>query len=460
MKKVTYFLVLFVIVSLAFIAGSGYGQRRTSIVGAGDNHKVLYYVDPMHPSYRSDKPGKAPDCGMDLEPVYANAQSLARNSEERDSKVAGNVQISAAKQQLYGVRVTAVDRAAGIETLRFVGRVMADEARVYKLSAGVEGFIQDVAASATGDRVSKNQVLGTFSAPGATMTLQTFLLNLGAEDRFKKSATQGSVEAQNLPATANNLQQRIAQLQDLGMSPTQIEEIRSTRQMPESIKIVSPVNGFVVARNVWLRQKFERGAEWFRIANLDRVWILADVHENETQYLRPGMRVLVTLPQQRRTVNARVSDALPSFDESSRTFKVRLEADNPDYVLRPDMVVDVEASLRFPRAIMIPGDALIDDGIHHTVFVEEEPGSFAPRTIETGRRFDHQVEVVAGLEAGERIVVSGAFLLNSEMRLRHSDDWASATQSQAKQSETTARPLRLSPSNELPTRPLYGGGRD
>ncbi len=145
-------------------------------------------------------------------------------------------------------------------------------------------------------------MLATFSSPMATMTIQTFLLNMGAEDRFKKSAAEGSVEGQSMAATNANLQQRFQQLQNLGMSSLQMEEIRRTRQFPETIKIVSPADGFVVARNVSPGQKFERDTEWYRIADLRRVWILADVFENEAQYLHPGTHVRVSLPDQGKTL--------------------------------------------------------------------------------------------------------------------------------------------------------------
>src|SRR5437868_9328736 len=125
MKKVTYFLVLFVIVSLAFIAGSRYGQRRTSIVGAGDNHKVLYYVDPMHPAYRSDKPGKAPDCGMDLVPVYAD--TVGKSLVASDDGPTGSLRIDPATQKIYGIQLASVESDSGTRTIRVFGKVAADE---------------------------------------------------------------------------------------------------------------------------------------------------------------------------------------------------------------------------------------------------------------------------------------------------------------------------------------------
>jgi membrane fusion protein, copper/silver efflux system len=419
MKKTIYFILLCLVLGAAFLAGSRYGHREASVAITPHLRKILYYVDPMHPAYKSDKPGVAPDCGMQLEPVYADARPIAAEPVDGPSSLLpGMTEISPVKQQLYGVRVSSIEKSRSTYKLRLFGRVAPDEARVYRLNAGIEGFIQDISEVTTGSKVKKNQTLATFSAPSATMTIQTFILNLGAEDRFKKSATEGSAEAQSLPATAANLQQRVQQLQNLGMSILQMDEIKRTRQVPDSIKIVSPTDGFVLARNVSPGQKFERGAEWFRIANLDRVWILADVHENDAQYLRPGSRATVSLPHQGRTFTARVSAALPQFDGASRTLKVRLQVDNPGYILRPDMFVDVELPVVRPPALVVPAEAVFDSGLSRTVFVEREVGVFEPRPVETGWRSDDGVEIVSGLRPGERIAVSGNFLIGSESRLK------------------------------------------
>ena len=252
-----------------------------------------------------------------------------------------------------------------------------------------------------------------------------------------------------------------------------MEEIKRTRQFPESIKIVAPVDGFVLARNVSPGQKFERDTEWYRIADLRRVWILADVFENDAQYLHPGTHVRVSLPDQRKTLMGRVSDVLPQFDAATRTLKVRLEVDNPGYVLRPDMFVDVELPVAFSRAVVVPAGAVLDSGLKKTVFVERGEGLFAPRLVETGRRFDDRVEIVKGLQPGERIVVSGNFLINSESRLKEAAAmYAPATgpEQPTRNAKTAAgeqptrypahrdRPIRPSPASGTPLKPPTSGG--
>jgi membrane fusion protein, copper/silver efflux system len=417
MKKPAYFILLFSLLAGTFLAGTRFNQR--SFAQHSHARKVLYYVDPMHTSYRSSQPGIAPDCGMKLVAVYADEApqpSTAPNGSV--SAPAGAVAISAQQQQLFGVRVSEVEKSSGAHTLRLFGRVVPDEARVYKLSAGIDGFIQEVFAPTTGSQVKKDQLLATLSAPNATSAIQTYILNSDTQQRLSKLAAESSVEGQSLPAANWNVQQRVQQLQNVGMSLLQIEEIRRTHQIPDRIKIVAPADGFVLARNVSPGQKFERGAEWYRIADLRRVWILADISEMDAQYVRPGMRAQVSLPNQGRSFAGRVADVLPQFDASTRTLKVRIEADNPSFVLRPDMFVDIEFPVQLPAAMTVPTDSIIDSGLKKTVFVEKGQGFFEPRTIETGWRLADKVEVVKGLSPGERIVVSGTFLVDSETRLK------------------------------------------
>lgn len=421
MKRILYILLLCFQAVGIFFAGSWYSQHKTSASTSAGILKPLYYVDPMHPAYKSDRPGIAPDCGMQLEPVFADGPFVAANARVPSTLPEGSVHIDPAKQQLFGVQVVQVEESSGSYKLRLFGRVTPDETTIYKLNAGIEGYIHDVSAATTGSLVRKDQVLATFSSPMAAMTIQTYILNLGAEERFKKSSAEGSVEGQSLAAANANIQQRTQQLQNLGMSQLQMEEIRRTRQFPDSIKIVAPVEGFVLARNVSPGQKFERDTEWYRIASLRRVWILADVFENDAQYLPAGINVRVSLPNQGKTLVGRVSDVLPQFDASTRTLKVRLEMDNPGYILRPDMFVDIELPVAFSRALVVPASAVLDSGLQKTVFVERGAGLFSPRKVEIGHRFDDRVEIVKGLLPGERIVVSGNFLINSETRLKDAE---------------------------------------
>jgi YHS domain-containing protein len=162
----------------------------------------------------------------------------------------------------------------------------------------------------------------------------------------------------------------------------------------------------------------EKGAEFYRIADLSRIWILADVFGEEAQYLRPGTLAMISLPNQGETLRARVSNVLPQFDPTTRTMKLRLEMENPGFVLRPGMFVDVELPVPVPAGLSIPTEALLDSGLKKRVFIDRGNGYFVPREVETGWRFGDRVQIVSGLSTDDRIAVSGTFLLDSESRLK------------------------------------------
>lgn len=330
------------------------------------------------------------------------------------SAVPGTVRVSPEKQQVMGVRIGTVERAAETHTLRILGRVAADETRVYQINAAVDGWIRQSYRNSTGTLVRQDEVLATYYSPEFLSAQQAYIFALGSLDRFEASEKETPGQGQ---LTKGNIQQYVDTLRNLGMGETQLEEIARTRKRSQNIEIRSPAPGFVIARNISLGQKFTRGTELFRIADLRRVWILADLFENEARYLKPGQVVRITIPHQSKVMQARVSDVLPQFDSATRTLKVRLEADNPGYVLRPDMFVDVELPVTFPPAVAVPAEAVLDSGLRKTVFVDLGNGFFEPREVETGWRFANRVEIVKGLEPGERIVVSGNFLIDSESRM-------------------------------------------
>lgn len=205
---------------------------------------------------------------------------------------------------------------------------------------------------------------------------------------------------------------------DLGMSDAQIKELNRTREWTSRIEIRSPATGHVISRDIYQGLRFDRGAEFFRIADLTRVWVIADVFEREALHIKPGDRAIVTVPRQAASWEAKVSEVLPIFDPDTRTFKVRLETDNPDFVLKPDMFVDVEFIVNTASAISVPVDAVINSGMRKTVFVDLGNGFFEPREVKAGPHSGGKVQVTEGLMPGEKIVLSGAFLLDSEAQMK------------------------------------------
>ena len=208
------------------------------------------------------------------------------------------------------------------------------------------------------------------------------------------------------------------ELMDLGVINSQLARLAETGVYLTYIELRSPVDGLVLSRNVTTRQRISRGAECFRVADLSGVWVETDIYDIEAEYIQPGMEAMVSMPNMQQSLPAKVSEVLPRYDAVGRSLKVRLEMDNPNYMFRPDMFVDVEFLLDLPQSITVPSGAVIDSGKRKTVYVVTGEGVFEPREVVTGWRFNSRVEIVKGLRLGERIVISGNFLIDSESRMK------------------------------------------
>jgi RND family efflux transporter MFP subunit len=399
----------------SFIAGTWYQKLHLTQNKDRNSRTILYYVDPMHPSYKSDKPGIAPDCGMRLEPVYAEGGTIPGTADDPVNLPPGTVRINTDRQQLIGVKVGTVEKKSVSQTIRITGRVAVDETRVYRTNSTNDGWIQDVFPVTVGSFVAKDQPLASFYSPEFLSAEQAYFYALNALDRFTKQDPPN--EAQ-IKLTKANIQQYRDALKNLGMGDPQLDELAITREFVKKILISAPVTGFVLARNVTPGERYERGKELFRFADMSHVWVLADVFENEAQFLQPGVIARVILPHQNKIFSAEVSSTLPQFDPASRTLKVRLEAANPGFALKPDMFVDVELPISFPPTITVPVDSVVDTGLRKVVFVEKGDGYFEPRRVETGWRRGGLVEITRGLMNKERIVVSGTFMVDSESRMQ------------------------------------------
>ncbi len=405
---------------LAFVAG--YLAHRPAAVTDGNSggRRILYYVDPMHPAYRSDKPGIAPDCGMQLTPVYADGGAAAGGDAGLPS---GAIRISPEQQQLIGVKSLVVEKSPVTHQVRVLGRVVPDEGRIYRINSSLAGFVKEVSPVTTGSFVKRDQYLASIYSPDLYAVINSYIFSLNSIDR------QNRMTPENIKLLRQDLNIRANwnSLINIGMSETQLEEVMRTRFNKEAIDIRATEAGYLLVRNISLGERFERGVEFYRIADLSRVWILADIFENEASYFTPGVRCTARLPHRNLSFAARVANVLPLYDPVTRTLKVRLETENSGMVLRPEMFVDLELPVNLPAMVTIPREALLDTGLKQTVFMDRGNGIFEPRAVEAGRHFDDRVEIVKGLLPGEKIVVSGNFLLDSESRLKNSSAGISGT---------------------------------
>jgi len=402
-----YRKLAFLVLSLIVSFGLGRWYDSSGVQARSDHSKPLYYQCPMHPSTRSDKPGIAADCGMQLVPVYAE------NSEPANLKH-GAVHVSPEKQQLIGVRFGAAEISTGDLGFRSVGQVVPDETHLYRLTARVEGTIRDIFSNSTGSFVHKGDPLVCVYSRDFQVGQQAYIFALNQIDRFRRGDDPDALDRLELA-----LSEARSNLKALGMNGGDIEAIGRSKKILPAVKLVAPADGFIVARNVYADQRFDKGAELYRIVDLHHVWIMADLFDQEIAAVEPGSRVRATLRLSNGLqMTARVSNVLPRFDPETRITKIRLEADNPGASLKPDMFVDVDFSVARPASLSVPRDAVIDSGVSRTVFVDRGNGYFEPRRVETGWHSDGRVQIISGLKAGERIVVSGNFLIDSESRMQ------------------------------------------
>ncbi len=415
--KTAKFIVAVLLVVAGFAGGLGYGRwyAKTPPVQA-NTRRILYYVDPMHPAYKSDKPGIAPDCGMNLEPVYSDDPGGHQNAQANAAIAmpAGAIQIAEDKQQMIGVQYGTVEYTSSGETFRAVGKVATDETRVVRVHSKLDGWIERVQVDFMGALVRKGDPLLTLYSPEMLASQKEYLLALKARDVMKAGAIQSAVESSGSLVEASR---RRLELWDLGKA--QIDEVERTGTPIRSVTIYSPAAGFITSRNSFPNQRITPETELYAISDLSRVWIMAEVFEADLAKIRIGQGATVRMPYQGGVAfGARVNYVQPQVDPQTRTIKIRLEADNPGMKLKPDMFVDVEFRTGSPRQLTVPADAVLDTGQKQTVFVDRGNGYLEPRLVETGERAGDRVVILKGLQAGDRIVTSANFLVDSESQLK------------------------------------------
>ena len=364
---------------------------------------------------------------MALEPVYEGEETA------REALPAGGVAINPERQQLYGIRVETIKKHSGSYSVRTTGRVLAEDNKVYRLMAATEGWVQSVENRPVGSIVKKDELLATYYSREFRNAEQAYLQSLVTLDRLKPGRDVEDASKVN----EANLRVNEEQLRSLGMSEVQIKELARSRQITRDITVNSPANGVVLTREISPLQKFEPGAEFYRIGDLSEVWIMADIFADQNDLYRPGSHVRVKIRETGKIITAVVDDNPPVFDPVSRTFKLRLKADNPTVELRPDMYVDLEFDVNAPNGISVPQEAILDTGMGKTVYIEISDGVFEPRTVLLGPAAGNQVVVTKGLREGERFVASGNFLVDSESRLRGAPIAATNANALAQAAQTT-----------------------
>lgn len=392
--------------------GAEMASAGTDIVSASSGKKtgepkVLYYVDPMNPLNKSDSPGKAP-CGMDMVPIY---EDEAPGSE---SLPPGTVRLSPEKQQLIGVQFGEASEVPLLKTTRAVGRATYDETLIHHVHTRFEGYVDKVHVDFTGKLVKKGQPLLSVYSPELVATQQELLVAKKAGEILRRNRFEGISSQSHALYDATRERLRLWEI-----SEQQIKQIERQGSPIRSLTLYSHTDGFVIARNVFAGHQVKPEMELYTIADLSNVWIIAEVYEYEIATVHLGQSAVVSFPSSPgKTITGKVTYISPELDPKTRTARIRIELPNRDYRIMPDMFANVELKVNYGNKLSIPQEAVLDSGASQIVFVAREGGYFEPRKIVVGPKVDDRYIVLAGIAAGEQVVTSANFLIDSESQLK------------------------------------------
>lgn len=406
---------------LVVLAAAAAGSAcRVKPGGAAANATPAGYYCPMHPDYTSEHPGDCPICGMRLTAAghTEGAEHGAAGSEPRPGGPgpAGRaaVTLGPERRQILGLRTEAVREQPLRRTIRTVGRVAVDERRLHYVHTKYEAYVEHLYVDFTGAHVEKGQPLLAIYSPELVASQQEYLLAFRARKPLYESGLR-SVER----GAIDMVEAARRRLLLWGILPQEILDLEKAGQPQRVIDLHSEISGYVVQKKVVQGMRVTPADTLFDVADLGHVWVLADVYESDLPLVRPGMTGemhVSYLPGRKWT--GPVTYVAPTVEAQTRTIKVRLEMDNQDEKLKPDMFADVFLSTDLGHGLAVPDSAVVQAGDRSLVFLDRGAGRLEPREVRLGRRTEDGFEVLAGLAPGDEVVTSANFLLDSESSLR------------------------------------------
>lgn len=413
-RKISIAVALLLAVSAAFFwfysQGRLFGSDNTKDIAA-KHGSAQVYTCPMHPFILNEKPGSCPICGMDL---VKKAPATEHDQHQQVENLA-HIALSSSQRVMANVAVTEAKEQVLTREVQIAGLVQYDQARQAKVTAWVAGRVDTLYADTVGSLVSKKHPVAELYSPELFAGQQEYLLALA---NLEKVTTVGQPDT--LRHSAKELLMAARQrLLLFGMSGQQLAQLEQTRAASVRLPVYTPLSGVVVEKLVQKGQYLNIGDPLFSIADLSTVWVELEIYENDLAGIRLGQQVEIRaafLPQ--KIFTGKISFIYPFLDPQTRTVKARVAVYNPDLLLKPEMFVDVQVSVQSGKAVTIPLSALLDTGRQQTVWVETEPDLFVPRNVQTGQRNHEFVQILSGIKPGERVAVSGAYLIDSESRLQ------------------------------------------
>ena len=365
--------------------------------------KIAHWRAPMDPSYISDEPGKSP-MGMDLIPVY-----------EDELAATGTVQIDPVTVQNIGVKTVRVERQQLSRKVRTVGRVDYDETRMTDVNTKVAGWVEKLFVDYTGQQLKKGQPLLELYSPELVAAQEEYLTALEYHRRLEQSAAEDVVQG-----AADLLKASAQRLRYWDITDQQIEALKKNRQVERKMTIHSPQEGIVVHKAVFDGAYIKPGQHLYRIGDLSRVWVYADVYEYELPWVKVGQEAEVELSYlPGKIFRGEVTHIYPFLEPKTRTVKVRMVFANPDLELKPEMYANVRIQSTISQeALVVAGQSVIRSGERNVIVVALGEGKFQPREVKLGVEADGHYQVLEGLHEGEKIVTSSQFLIDSESNLK------------------------------------------
>lgn len=401
---------------------------------------VDYYTCTMHPSVHSKTPGKCPICSMDLVPVMKKDVAAANKPAETTGAsgqqggmanmpgMGGMPGVSATnqeaqpsefmvpveRQQQIGVTYGTVERRPFSHTVRVVGTIAEDKQRRWDNVARVEGYVSKLFVFSPGEVVEKNAPLLTIYSPDL-LTAQNEFVTLLKTREDAKEKNQPAV----LESTENLIEAAKQRLRLWNISDEQIAELERTRQPQETLTLYSPFKGVLQDLPVEQGKRVMIGDRLASVTDLSVVWVWAQFYQDELPMLKPGLPIVVkTSSYPGEAFNGKISLIDPFINDALRTGRVRIDVENPDFKLRPDMYVDAELTMDMGEGLAVPTEAVLPTGEHNIVFVDKGKGKLEPRFVELGRKYGDSYEVKSGVSEDERVVTSANFLIDAEAKVQ------------------------------------------
>ncbi|MBI5905707.1 MAG: efflux RND transporter periplasmic adaptor subunit [Deltaproteobacteria bacterium] len=379
---------------------------------SGGPRKILFYRNPMNPNVTSKTPAKD-EMGMDYVPVYEDETKGGGGGGNLPEGYAA-VQVGMERVRVSGIQTVAAAREAISHPVRAVGVVVADETRVRRVQAKIEGWIEKLHTNFTGQLVTKGEPLLEIYSPDLVAAQREYLLSRTGADRMKESPYGDAREMSSGLAQAARTRLKLFDVPD-GF----IEELERTGNVRRTVTLNAPVSGHVTGKEIFEGSRVMPGMDLLTVTDLSRVWIDADLYEYEAQSVRVGQSALLETAADPGTKRkGRVAFIYPTFSPETRTLKVRFEFPNPGLRLKPQMYANVSLDLHSVTGVVIPDSALIETGVRQIAFVDLGDGNFEPREVKVGVRGNGKAQVLSGVKAGEKVAVGANFLLDSESKLR------------------------------------------